>query len=74
MGLRDLGKALLAVSALSVVVVVVRVLILLRLVWLDRGAQVGFDLSGVWKTWGGWTLLWLLTTAAGFLLLTAKRP
>ncbi len=67
MGLRDLGKVLLAVSGITFVLVFV------RLAWLVKSYALGFDLLGIWRIWGGWILLWLLITGGGFVLLTVKR-
>ncbi len=65
---RDLGKLLLALSGIVFIFVVV------RLGYILTSYSVGFDLLGIWKSWRGWIMVWLLVTAAGFTLLALKRP
>jgi hypothetical protein len=65
---KDIGKALLSFGVITVI------LVFARLAWLARSYPLGFDLVGIWKTWGGCIVLWVLITGGCVVLLVIKRP
>ena len=68
MSLKTTGYALAGIAVIVFVYVVLKLMLLFR-----SSASVGFDLSGVWRMWGVWIILWCVALVAGLWMITSSR-
>jgi hypothetical protein len=69
MSLKATGYAMAGIAGIVFVYVVLKLVLLLR-----SYPSVGFDLSGIWRMWGVWIILWCIALVAGLWMIISSRP
>jgi hypothetical protein len=67
--LKAIGFGLVGIAAIAFVYVALHLVLLLH-----SSASVGFDVSGIWRTWGLRFILWCVALVAGFWMISSSRP
>jgi hypothetical protein len=68
--LKAIGFGLVGIAAIAFAYVVTKLMLLFR-----SSASVGFDVSGIWRAWGVWFILWCVALVAGsWMIFSSRNP